>query len=103
MLPQKRRGGGEEPSPRLNDQMAEFYFPTHYRPAIGVADVPVVFEGMVIAKGVILRDGTFAYDVTDPVLMKLINSGHAKTSVVETNGYFSAEIWLQKSHQNDLS
>ena len=83
--------------------MAEFYFPTHYRPAIGVADVPVVFEGIVITKGVILRDGTFAYEVTDPVLFKLISRGEAQTSVVENNGYYSAEIWLQKNKQNDHS
>lgn len=72
--------------------MAQFNIPTNFRPAIGVAEIPIYFQGKVVAYGDLLRDGTFSYLLTDSDLIVFIHRGHGRVVLAETRGHYFAEI-----------
>jgi hypothetical protein len=72
--------------------MAKFSFLTNFRPDIGVAEIPVSFRGEVVSLGVLLKDGTFSYELTEPKLIDLISDLRTQVTVSETGGHYHADI-----------
>ena len=72
--------------------MAQFSFPTSFRPEIGIAEIPVYYRGGVVAHGVLLKEGIFSYQLMDSDLTRLVQNGDACIVVRETAGHYFAEI-----------
>jgi hypothetical protein len=75
--------------------MAQFSVPTNFRPEIGIAEIPIYYQGNVIAVGVLLREGTFSYELTNTDLLAMLHTGAAQINVSETDGHFFAEVRIQ--------
>jgi len=80
--------------------MAQFSFPTSFRPAIGIAEIPIYYQGSVVAVGVLLKEGIFSYELTNSDLLAMIHTGAAKIVVSETDGHFFAEIRSQTMNRS---
>ena len=80
--------------------MAQFSVPTNFRPAIGIAEIPVYFSGNVVALGVLLKDGTFSCQLMDSDLMAMIHKGDATIAINEKAGHYFAEIRNQMMNRS---
>lgn len=72
--------------------MAHFSVTTNFRPKIGIAEIPVYYRGNVVANGVLLKDGTFSYQLMDPEVIETIEKGDAQIILTSTEGHFFADI-----------
>ena len=77
--------------------MAHFSVPTSFRPAIGVAEIPIYYQGSVVAVGVLLKEGIFSYELMNSDLLAMVHTGAGQIVVNETDGHFFAEIRIQRS------